>query len=89
MELLPDPSHSTDTVNTAYLAYLSMMSGFLTDYKLSGKKIRYTIQYKWTHTLLGQKPQSQFDAAYDMANMSVDVALWHMKRASYIASKKR
>lgn len=88
LELLPDPSQNAETVNTAYLAYLSIMSGFLTEYKLSGKKIRYTIQYKWTHTLLGQKPQSQFDAAYDIANMSVDVALWHMKHASYVASKK-
>lgn len=78
-----------DTINTAYLAYLSMMAGFLTEYKLSGKKIRYTIQYKWTHTLLGQGPESKYDAVFDMANMSVDVALWHMKHASYVASKKR
>lgn len=89
LELLPDPSHSIDTLNTAYIAYLSLMSGFFADYKISDKKVRYAVQFRWTHTLLGQAPQSQRDAAFDVANMSIDVAVWHMKHASFVASKKR
>ncbi|KAL0274048.1 UNVERIFIED_CONTAM: hypothetical protein PYX00_006572 [Menopon gallinae] len=64
------------------------MTGFFMDYKVSGRKIRYLVQYKWTHSLLGQTPQTQRDAAFDMANMCIDVAIWYMKHASLVASKK-
>ncbi|KAK6622651.1 hypothetical protein RUM43_008493 [Polyplax serrata] len=88
LDYLPDPSHTLETMNVAFISYLSMMSGFFMDYKLSGKKIRYSYVFKWTHSLLGQNPQVQQDAAFDIANMSVNIALWHMKHASYVASKK-
>lgn len=89
LELIPDASQSIDAVNTALISYLALMSGFFMDYKVLGKKIRYLVQYKWTHSLLGQSTQTQRDAAFDMANMCIDVAIWYMKHASFVASKKR
>lgn len=88
LDYLPDPSHTVETMNAAFVAYLSLMCGFFMDYKISGKKIRYSFIFKWTHSLLGPEPQVQQDAAFDIANMCVNVALWYMKHASFTASKK-
>ena len=88
LDILPDATHTYDTMSTAYVAYLSHMCGFFMDYKIFDKKVRYSFTFKWTHSLLGSNIQTQQDAAFDIANMSVNVALWHMKHASYMVSKK-
>lgn len=88
MDILPDASNSIETINNLFVSYLSIMCGFFMDYKISGKKIRYALRYKWTHTLLGPKPEVQEDVAFDISNMAVNTAIWLMKHAAYIASQK-
>lgn len=88
LELLPDPSHSPDAIESVFNMYLSLMHGFLVvPGENTPSKIRHNILFKWTHSLLGNKPQLQQDAIYEVANMSCNVAFWYMKHASVIASK--
>lgn len=88
LELLPDPNYTPDAIDSVFSMYLSLLHGLL---MIPGEntpsKIRHSILFKWTHSLLGNSPQLQQDSMYEAASMSCNVAFWYMKHASAIASK--
>ncbi len=54
----------------------------------TASKMRHAVRFRWTHSMLGaDRPEARQDAAFEMANVLVNVALWHMKHAAMIAAK--
>jgi len=56
-------------------------------------KLRHSVKFIWTHSVLspsgsGVKPESQSDAAYEAANLLMNVAFWMMKHAAAVAAKE-
>ncbi|XP_047107248.1 LOW QUALITY PROTEIN: BRO1 domain-containing protein BROX-like [Schistocerca piceifrons] len=91
IQLFPDANHAPETVDVAFNQYMAIFIGFLTapDSKNTGveSKMRYSVLFKWTHTLLGNKPQLMRDSYFEGANMSYNVAIWYMKHAAMLAGK--
>lgn len=99
LELLPDPHHDIPKVETALKLYLSLLRGFLEppnkrddDNSPSGgtrpSKLRHAVRFRWSQSMLGTaSPEGQDDAAFEGANLLMDVAFWHMKHAGMIAAK--
>ncbi len=101
LELLPDPHHTADQVDTAAKLYFSVLKGFLEVPVGSGNdedpdaavgpqrasKLRHGIRFRWTDSMLGAAPQNMHDAAFEVASMVVNVAFWHMKHAAMVAAK--
>lgn len=54
---------------------------------LDRSKLRHSIRFKWTHTLLGSEPLVMQDSLYELISMSQEYALWLTKHASYVCSK--
>jgi len=51
-------------------------------------KLRHALKFRWTHSMLGVgHPEGQSDAAYEVANLLMNVAFWHMKHAAMMAAK--
>jgi len=104
LSLLPDPEHSMSQVVTALNLYLAILRGFLeppvaqsgTEEAGSStrpSKLRHSVKFIWTHSVLsptgsGVKPESQSDAAYEAANLLMNVAFWMMKHAAAVAAKE-
>jgi len=104
LSLLPDPEHSMSQVVTALNLYLAILRGFLEPpVAQSGReeagsstrpsKLRHSVKFIWTHSVLsptgsGVKPESQSDAAYEAANLLMNVAFWMMKHAAAVAAKE-
>jgi len=56
-------------------------------------KLRHSVKFIWQHSVLspsgsGVKPESQTDAAYEAANLLMNVAFWMMKHAAAVAAKE-
>ncbi|RLU23608.1 hypothetical protein DMN91_003814 [Ooceraea biroi] len=98
LDLIRNANNTNDTVESAFLSYLSLLYGFLWEVKTSEEqvqhvgrpnpsKLRNVLVFKWTHTLLGGSTFSSIDSVYEAANMSVNIGLWFMKHAAMIAAK--
>lgn len=64
LDLIKNANNTSDTVEPAFLSYLSLLYGFLWEIKTSeeeiqhigrpnSSKLRNVLIFKWTHTLLG------------------------------------
>ncbi|XP_046400310.1 BRO1 domain-containing protein BROX-like isoform X2 [Ischnura elegans] len=90
--VIVDPHQPSADVEELLKNYLSLLTGFLLaidekqEESNDPSKLRNNFIFKWTHTLLGNVPQSVHDAFYEAASMSINVAIWHMKHASMIAA---
>lgn len=54
---------------------------------LQASKLRHSLRFRWSHSMLGNTPEAMHDAVFEMANLLMNVAFWHMKHASMIAAK--
>jgi len=55
-------------------------------------KLRHSLKFTWNHSVAspsgsGVKPESQSDAAYEAANLLMNVSFWMMKHAAAVAAK--
>ncbi|XP_059480601.1 BRO1 domain-containing protein BROX-like [Neocloeon triangulifer] len=89
LELIPDANHSGETIDSIFNSYLSLAQGFLKSFDGDSRasKMRHSIIFKWTHTLLGSKPYAEQDFLYEVANITMNIGIWYMKHASMIAGK--
>ena len=56
LELLPDPHHELEKVETALKLYLGLIRGLLEAGEgTAASKLRHTLTYRWTDSLLGEK----------------------------------
>lgn len=103
LELLPDPHHDVPKVEAALKLYLAVLRGFLEPPNGQGNKsgedggssggtraskLRHAVRFRWSQSMLGTTtPEAQNDAAFEVANMLMNVSFWHMKHAAMIAAK--
>ncbi|XP_035222525.1 BRO1 domain-containing protein BROX-like [Stegodyphus dumicola] len=88
LDLLTDPNHEADTLNTAFERYLSLLLGLIVSPDGKGEsKLRYTTRFRWTQSLLGDIPLAQTDAVFELISISQNVGIWFMKHAAMIAGK--
>ena len=93
LELLPDPHHDTDSMETSVKLYLALLRGFLEtpgteSSGCTASKLRHVLRFRWSHSLLGNTPENQSDTAFEMANLLMNVSFWHMKHAGMISAKE-
>lgn len=89
IELIVDPNQNSQHVATTYDNYLSLLHGFLTSVDESNgeSKLRHSIRFRWTHSMLGTMPQSQSDVMFELVSISQNIAFWYTKHAAQIAAK--
>lgn len=90
INLLADPSSNPEDVDVLFTDYLSLIIGFTfgpDELHSDRSKLRHSIRFKWTHTLLGSQPIVMQDSLYEVISMSQEYALWLTKYASYVCSK--
>jgi len=91
LELLPDPHHDVPKMETAMKLYYSLIRGFLEAATSSGgiqaSKLRHSLRFRWTQSMLGSQPEAQSDAVFEVANLMMNFAFWHMKHSAMVAAK--
>ena len=91
LELIPDPHHDVPKMETAMKLYFSIIRGFLEAATSHGgiqaSKLRHSLRFRWTQSLLGPQPTAQSDAVFEVANLMMNFAFWNMKHAAMVAAK--
>ncbi|XP_071515463.1 BRO1 domain-containing protein BROX-like isoform X1 [Panulirus ornatus] len=91
LQLLPDANHEIDVVEPALTLYLSLLRGVIEapEGESSGwSKMRHAIRFRWTHSMLGNTPESHFDAVFELVSVLQNAAFWYMKHASKISAQE-
>lgn len=97
LQQLSDPRNSLETVEKDVNNYMSLLLGLCEDVapqttaegQVSGEaKLRKVEVFKWTHTICGNTATALPDAYYDFISILTELAMWFLKRASYIASNE-
>jgi len=88
LELLPDPHHTSDQVETAVRLYLSLARGLLLQpgEATAASKLRSSLTFRWTDSLLGST-SSQADAVFEVGSIMMNTGFWFMKHAAMLAAK--
>lgn len=88
LELLPDPHHTTEQVETALRLYLALAHGLLLQpgEATAASKLRSALTFRWSDSLLGSTA-SQPDAVFEVASMLMNTGIWLMKHAAMLAAK--
>ncbi|XP_071515466.1 BRO1 domain-containing protein BROX-like isoform X2 [Panulirus ornatus] len=50
--------------------------------------MRHAIRFRWTHSMLGNTPESHFDAVFELVSVLQNAAFWYMKHASKISAQE-
>uniref|UniRef100_T1IPS0 BRO1 domain-containing protein n=1 Tax=Strigamia maritima TaxID=126957 RepID=T1IPS0_STRMM len=89
LTLIADANHEVHAIETAANAYFSFLQGFLVAIDEQGgeSKLRHSIRFRWTNSLLGNTPESHHDAVFELICMSYNIALWYSKHAAKLAGK--
>ncbi|RWS10874.1 BRO1 domain-containing protein BROX-like protein, partial [Dinothrombium tinctorium] len=90
IELFTDANNSVSSVETTLHNYLSLLMGFVQALDNRGgdySKLRHSLRFKWTQTMLGNVPIVQQDALFELISICEEYAIWLMKHASAIAGK--
>ena len=65
--------------------YFGLIRGFLeaatSEGGVQASKLRHSLRFRWTQSLLGSQPEAQNDAVFEVANLMMNFAFWHMKHA--------
>jgi len=89
LELLPDPHHTSDQIETALKLYMALLRGFLlqpgdTD---AASKLTTALNFRWSESVMGVT-HSREDAVFEVGSMIINTALWFMKHAAMLAAKQ-
>jgi len=89
LELLPDPHHTIDQVETALKLYLALARGLLLQpgEATAASKLRTSLTFRWSDSLLGST-MSQADAVFEVGSILMNTGFWFMKHAAMLAAKK-
>jgi len=90
LDIVSNPNLEMSSLTSAVESYFSLLQGFVeaSDEKGGESKLRYSIKFKWTNTLLGYEASSQQDVIFEMCHMLCNVGLWYSKHASKLAGEK-
>ncbi|GLH07452.1 Uncharacterized protein GBIM_12905 [Gryllus bimaculatus] len=89
LQVLPDVNYGPETIESAFGSYFSLLMGLLTDPTDANQvsKLRQSVAFKWTNSLLGNSPQVVKDSFFEAFNICFNLAIWYMKHASMVAAK--
>ena len=94
LELIPDPHHDVQQMETAMKLYFSLLRGFLefttSEGSASASKLRHSLRFRWSQSLFANsstQAEAQNDAVFEAANLMMNLAFWHMKHAAMVAAK--
>ncbi|RWS24291.1 BRO1 domain-containing protein BROX-like protein [Leptotrombidium deliense] len=85
-----DANNGITTVETVLNSYISLLLGFvkaLDDRGGDYSKLRHSLRFKWTQSMLGDTPIVQQDAIFELISICQEYGIWLMKRASAVAGK--
>ncbi|XP_047495791.1 BRO1 domain-containing protein BROX-like [Penaeus chinensis] len=89
LELFPDANHEIDVVEPALTLYLALLRGLIEAPEGSDwSKLRHSVRFRWTHSMLGSTPEAHFDAIYELVSVLQNAAFWYMKHASKVAAQE-
>jgi len=100
LQQLADARNTGELIEKSVNDYLSLLQGLCEDVvgpsnsnetqvpKSDEGKLRKVEVFKWTNTICGSQATALPDAYYEMISMLTELALWHTKRASYLASNE-
>merc|ERR1712130_935949 len=88
LELLPDPHHTIDQVETALKLYMALLRGLILQpgETTAASKLSTALTFRWSESLLGTTT-SQTDAVFEVGSMLMNTAFWMMKHAAMLAAK--
>lgn len=90
LELLPDANHEISVVEPALMLYLALLKGLIHCPEGEGtdwSKLRHALRFKWSHSMLGNTPESHFDAVFELVCVLQNAAFWYFKHASKVAAQ--
>jgi len=89
LELLPDPHHTIDQVETALKLYMALLRGLILQPgdTTAASKLSTSLTFRWSESLL-RTTVSQADAVFEVGSMLMNTALWFMKHAAMHAAKQ-
>lgn len=89
LELLPDPHHTIDQVETALKLYMALLRGLILQpgETTAASKLSSALTYRWSESLLGTT-SSRADAVFEVGSMLMNTAFWFMKHAAMLAAKQ-
>jgi len=89
LELLPDPHHTIDQVETALKLYMALLRGLILQpgETTAASKLSSALTFRWSESLLGSTT-SQADAVFEVGSMLMNTAFWFMKHAAMLAAKQ-
>lgn len=89
LDIVADANHEVHVLETAFNHYLSLLQGFLVavDEEAGESKLRYSVRFRWTHSMMGNTPETQQDVMFELVSISHNVAMWYAKHAAKIAGK--
>jgi len=89
IELLPDPHHTGEQMETALKLYMALLRGFLLQpgETATDSKLRSALTFRWSESVLGVTTVRE-DAVFEVGSMVVNVGLWFMKHAAMLAAKQ-
>ncbi|KAB7505141.1 BRO1 domain-containing protein BROX [Armadillidium nasatum] len=90
LELTPNPNHEIDTFEPALALYLSLLRGLVQvpeDESSDWSKLRHSIRFRWTHSVLGTIPEAHNDAMFELVSVLQNAAFWYMKHAAKVAAQ--
>ena len=91
LELLPDPHHSPEQIDTALKLYLALMRGLLFQPSDDGdpkaaNKLNTVLTFRWSDSIIdGVTVRS--DAIFEVGSIVMNTAFWFMKHAVLVAVK--
>lgn len=88
LELLPDPHHTSEQVETALRLYLALVRGLLLQpgETTAPSKLRTALTYRWSDSILGGTT-NRADAVFEVGSMLMNTGFWFMKHAAMLAAK--
>jgi len=90
VELLPDPHHTCEQIETALRLYLAIARGLLLQPQSEGtdtaSKLRTALTFRWSQSVMGTTI-SRADAVFEVGSMLMNTAFWMMKHAAMLVAK--
>lgn len=90
LDVISNPNIDPSALMSAVNNYLGLLDGFivsLDEEKGGDSKLRHSVRFRWTNTLLGNVPTEQYDAVFEKISILFNVALWYTKHAAVYAGK--
>jgi len=86
LELLPDPNHTSEQINTALKLYLTLARGLLLQpgEGVAASKLCHALTFRWSDSVI-EGVSVREDAVFEVASVIINAAFWFMKHAVLIA----